>query len=611
MGFAVLLRAGKGIDMLVEGGSGVVIAAGVAITGDGVSFSSVGAGDGVGEGSGEGSGNCDGVECAVDCPGTDICSGLTAGADGGLKIDLDVSSEANRLLPKFDQLLFRRECLEFIAITGGGGALDQESVNSINQQRSFGGQSTKVTDGFFSPMSNPFVVFRHHWKKAIFGFTAGYYGLYRIYDYCMVSTSMKANCIRAKDYGDQALDPNRQPRHITVILNPVAGKRKTRKMYEKFVEPLLHLAGIKVSLVETESIGQAESLMNVMSNCDGVAIVGGDGTVHEAINGLLKRPDREKAAKMYPLAIIPTGRTNSIAALVHRNMTYLSYKELLMMTTMSLVRAVHETVDVIEMTSKDKQDGQQSISTEYVINDLRNGVYQDVIERTSGKLFYQRHIRPFFVRTARYLRPDKYPNPCIKQILYTKPCGGCSKCYASRTLCSDIDHSDDSQALAPKGWWTKLSLIPTKTVVDEKKKQEVEHSKYDNPECGIWHELNMDNVTDVRVYNTTGRALGVKLNRNKGFVPTEKHEALNVKLIVDESQLPIIEHPKTPPTTAKSELNSETANTVNEEQKSTIGNYLKELEAARVKYIVDSQIHEAKSVQLASKSDAIRVFTGA
>ena len=34
-----------------------------------------------------------------------------------------------------------------------------------------------------------------------------------------------------------------------------------------------------------------------------LAIVGGDGTIHEAINGLLRRPDKKKL----PIGLIPNG----------------------------------------------------------------------------------------------------------------------------------------------------------------------------------------------------------------------------------------------------------------------------------------------------------------
>jgi sphingosine kinase len=39
---------------------------------------------------------------------------------------------------------------------------------------------------------------------------------------------------------------------------------------------------------------------------DGIVCVGGDGTIHEALNGLLLRKDWEKTSQI-PIASIPTG----------------------------------------------------------------------------------------------------------------------------------------------------------------------------------------------------------------------------------------------------------------------------------------------------------------
>ena len=40
---------------------------------------------------------------------------------------------------------------------------------------------------------------------------------------------------------------------MTVILNPAANGGKGRKNYEQYCAPLLHLAGLKVSVIRTEA----------------------------------------------------------------------------------------------------------------------------------------------------------------------------------------------------------------------------------------------------------------------------------------------------------------------------------------------------------------------
>ena len=50
-----------------------------------------------------------------------------------------------------------------------------------------------------------------------------------------------------------------------------------------------HLAGIKVSLMRTEAVGQAKEIMEIMKDADAVLIAGGDGTVMEAVTGFMRR----------------------------------------------------------------------------------------------------------------------------------------------------------------------------------------------------------------------------------------------------------------------------------------------------------------------------------
>ena len=66
---------------------------------------------------------------------------------------------------------------------------------------------------------------------------------------------MTSYCKEAAKFGDVALPVYREPRHITIILNPIAGKEAGKNMFTKYAEPLFHCAGIKLSIVETESEG--------------------------------------------------------------------------------------------------------------------------------------------------------------------------------------------------------------------------------------------------------------------------------------------------------------------------------------------------------------------
>ena len=49
-----------------------------------------------------------------------------------------------------------------------------------------------------------------------------------------------------------------------------------------------------------------------LSEFDVLAVVGGDGTIHECVNGIMKRQNGESDAKRVNLAFIPAGTGNSL-----------------------------------------------------------------------------------------------------------------------------------------------------------------------------------------------------------------------------------------------------------------------------------------------------------
>jgi len=102
-------------------------------------------------------------------------------------------------------------------------------------------------------------------------------------------------------------------RQLQIIINPVSGKKQASKIFEQ-VRPLLDRSYLKYTVRETLS---SEDTQGFISNLDlalidGLVIVGGDGTVHDTIAGLMMRPDWEKAIKL-PLGIIPGGTGNGLS----------------------------------------------------------------------------------------------------------------------------------------------------------------------------------------------------------------------------------------------------------------------------------------------------------
>lgn len=92
---------------------------------------------------------------------------------------------------------------------------------------------------------------------------------------------------------------------VLIIYNPNSGRRLNVRVQ---ISKELDKQGIPYEFYETK--GYLDGLNHVMTfeieNYSAIAAVGGDGTIHEIINGLLKRRDGKKV----PIALLPNGSGN-------------------------------------------------------------------------------------------------------------------------------------------------------------------------------------------------------------------------------------------------------------------------------------------------------------
>jgi len=93
-----------------------------------------------------------------------------------------------------------------------------------------------------------------------------------------------------------------QERYL-IIVNPQARHGEGDKL-TPVIEKLL--ASVPHDTVETTSPGHAVDLAAAAAGYDIVVAVGGDGTVHEVLNGLMRQPAEARPA----LAVLPTGSGN-------------------------------------------------------------------------------------------------------------------------------------------------------------------------------------------------------------------------------------------------------------------------------------------------------------
>lgn len=99
----------------------------------------------------------------------------------------------------------------------------------------------------------------------------------------------------------------RDMKKILVILNPCAGKKKGSKKLSDIVK-ILNNADYETTIYTTKARGDGiEATKRYAGQVDAIACVGGDGTLNEAITGVL-----ESGANT-PLGYIPAGSTNDFA----------------------------------------------------------------------------------------------------------------------------------------------------------------------------------------------------------------------------------------------------------------------------------------------------------
>ncbi len=98
--------------------------------------------------------------------------------------------------------------------------------------------------------------------------------------------------------------------NILLIINPNASKGKGRKKAKR-IKDIFALHGRQCAVAYTSGRGHAEKLAKsgVESGIRTIVAAGGDGTVNEVINGIMKARGHENVA----MGIIPVGRGNDFA----------------------------------------------------------------------------------------------------------------------------------------------------------------------------------------------------------------------------------------------------------------------------------------------------------
>eukprot|EP01066_Platyproteum_vivax_P015709 Platyproteum_vivax@DN6911_c0_g1_i1.p1 len=99
-------------------------------------------------------------------------------------------------------------------------------------------------------------------------------------------------------------------KNLLIIANPKAGLGLFDRLFPRLFQPLLEEKAVTFQVLRTEKPGDATAfaMAQDLTTFDGIVIGGGDGTVHETLNGLLNR----KEVPVIPIGLLPLGSANSL-----------------------------------------------------------------------------------------------------------------------------------------------------------------------------------------------------------------------------------------------------------------------------------------------------------
>lgn len=119
--------------------------------------------------------------------------------------------------------------------------------------------------------------------------------------------------------GVEVLGARPARRRFLVLINPASGQGKGVKTFRETCAPILEDGNCELTTITTRHAGHASDMLRDMPASEllafqGILAGGGDGSLHEVIQGLMARPDWALVASSVTLGSLPTGSGNGIAA---------------------------------------------------------------------------------------------------------------------------------------------------------------------------------------------------------------------------------------------------------------------------------------------------------
>jgi len=133
----------------------------------------------------------------------------------------------------------------------------------------------------------------------------------------------------------------------------------------------MKVGGVEVDAVLLERKGHAEELLSSVNleGVDVICVVGGDGTFHESVNGMMRRKD--KFGSSVPLAMIPGGTGNSFSLEIIGDTSWSH-------SVYDVMRGVSCPIDVAKLTFPKKELPEEDWEVVYSFNSIHWGLASKV-----------------------------------------------------------------------------------------------------------------------------------------------------------------------------------------------------------------------------------------
>lgn len=140
-----------------------------------------------------------------------------------------------------------------------------------------------------------------------------------------------------------------------VIYNPTSGKELAGLKAFRVSETVMEIEDVEFTFFATKKKGDGEkaAIRGCREGYDVIISCGGDGTVHEVVNGIMKSPCRSK------LAIMPAGTVNDFASQLKMPKAYANFASL-------ILKDNFKTIDV------------GKINDEYFVNVVGGGAFMNI-----------------------------------------------------------------------------------------------------------------------------------------------------------------------------------------------------------------------------------------